>query len=248
MASRRTCSSAFAARAASYFSTGNHAGAVADFSGNRVVGIPDVHGSATLRWSPPFRREAGLPLLQSFSVSGMPAASIFWRTLRYSGALRPISGPIVVRYPGTGGSVIAMFSAPMATWAVKNNIKKVVTLVADYGPGIDAETAFKNELVKGGGTVTLSGGRVAGPPDLPPASNLTPAGIGHWQEADFVRALREGIRPDGRRVFCFCVRVEDPALETAQHRRALVHAEVVTRATAQRCKDLRQRSIGISCT
>jgi len=45
-------------------------------------------------------------------------------------------------------------SAPMATWAVKNKIKKVVTLVADYGPGIDAEAAFKAELVKGGGTVT----------------------------------------------------------------------------------------------
>jgi mono/diheme cytochrome c family protein len=43
----------------------------------------------------------------------------------------------------------------------------------------------------------LSGGRVAGPPDLPPASNLTPAGIGGWAEADFVRALREGKRPDG---------------------------------------------------
>ena len=43
----------------------------------------------------------------------------------------------------------------------------------------------------------LSGGRVAGPPDLPPASNLTPAGIGDWAEADFVRALREGKRPDG---------------------------------------------------
>ncbi|MQR00741.1 ABC transporter substrate-binding protein [Glaciimonas soli] len=45
-------------------------------------------------------------------------------------------------------------SAPMAKWAVKNNIKKVVTLVADYGPGIDAEAAFKSELVKGGGVVT----------------------------------------------------------------------------------------------
>ena len=30
-------------------------------------------------------------------------------------------------------------SAPMATWAAKNGIKKVDTLVADYGPGIDAE-------------------------------------------------------------------------------------------------------------
>lgn len=43
----------------------------------------------------------------------------------------------------------------------------------------------------------LSGGRVAGPPDLPPAANLTPSGIGNWTEADLVRALREGKRPDG---------------------------------------------------
>jgi cytochrome c553 len=43
----------------------------------------------------------------------------------------------------------------------------------------------------------LSGGRVAGPPGLPPASNLTPAGIGNWSEADLVRALRDGKRPDG---------------------------------------------------
>lgn len=43
----------------------------------------------------------------------------------------------------------------------------------------------------------LSGGKVAGPPGLPPASNLTPAGIGGWNEADLVRALREGKRPDG---------------------------------------------------
>jgi cytochrome c553 len=43
----------------------------------------------------------------------------------------------------------------------------------------------------------LSGGRVAGPSNLPPAANLTPAGIGTWTEADFVRALREGRRPDG---------------------------------------------------
>lgn len=42
----------------------------------------------------------------------------------------------------------------------------------------------------------LSGGRVAGPPGLPPAANLTPAGIGHWKEADLTRALREG-KPDG---------------------------------------------------
>ncbi|MDB5934354.1 MAG: transporter substrate-binding protein [Massilia sp.] len=48
---------------------------------------------------------------------------------------------------------LAQSSAPMAAWALKNNIKKVVTLVADYAPGVDAETAFKTTLVKGGGMV-----------------------------------------------------------------------------------------------
>jgi len=44
----------------------------------------------------------------------------------------------------------------------------------------------------------LSGGRVAGPPDLPLAANITRAGIGSWTEADFVTVMRSGRRPDGR--------------------------------------------------
>jgi mono/diheme cytochrome c family protein len=45
---------------------------------------------------------------------------------------------------------------------------------------------------------TLSGGPVPGaPPDWKPAANITPAGIGRYAEADLIRALREGKRPDG---------------------------------------------------
>jgi len=44
-------------------------------------------------------------------------------------------------------------SAPMAKWALKNKIRNVVTLVADYAPGIDAETAFRATLTEGGGKV-----------------------------------------------------------------------------------------------
>ena len=51
---------------------------------------------------------------------------------------------------------LPQISAPMASWALKNNIKRVVTLVADYGPGIDAETAFKTTLAGGGGQVVES--------------------------------------------------------------------------------------------
>jgi branched-chain amino acid transport system substrate-binding protein len=51
---------------------------------------------------------------------------------------------------------LPQISAPMATWSLKNNIKKVVTVVADYGPGIDAEKAFSDRFVKGGGTIVES--------------------------------------------------------------------------------------------
>ncbi|HMO46127.1 MAG TPA: ABC transporter substrate-binding protein [Rubrivivax sp.] len=44
-------------------------------------------------------------------------------------------------------------SAPIADWAAKNNIKKVFTLVADYGPGHDAEAQFKKTFIAAGGQI-----------------------------------------------------------------------------------------------
>jgi branched-chain amino acid transport system substrate-binding protein len=44
-------------------------------------------------------------------------------------------------------------TVPMAQWAAKNGIKTVVTLVSDYGPGLDAEKAFKAEFEAKGGKV-----------------------------------------------------------------------------------------------
>jgi mono/diheme cytochrome c family protein len=45
----------------------------------------------------------------------------------------------------------------------------------------------------------LSGGKIpTGPPDWPPAANLTPTGIGtRYTEATFTKALREGVKPEG---------------------------------------------------
>jgi len=45
---------------------------------------------------------------------------------------------------------------PLAQWAAQQNLKKVVIAVTDYGPGLDAETAFKTEFTKQGGTVVES--------------------------------------------------------------------------------------------
>src|SRR5207237_6400848 len=44
----------------------------------------------------------------------------------------------------------------------------------------------------------LSGGPIPGAPsDWRPPANITPGGIGSWTEADFRRALRTGVRPNG---------------------------------------------------
>jgi len=45
---------------------------------------------------------------------------------------------------------------PLADWAAANGIKTVVTVVSDYAPGIDVETAFKNRFQAKGGKVIES--------------------------------------------------------------------------------------------
>jgi branched-chain amino acid transport system substrate-binding protein len=58
--------------------------------------------------------------------------------------------PYIVRTSFT----LPQVTVPIADWASKNGIKRVVTFVADYGPGIDAEKFFKSEFQLGGGQIT----------------------------------------------------------------------------------------------
>jgi branched-chain amino acid transport system substrate-binding protein len=57
--------------------------------------------------------------------------------------------PFIVR----SGFTLPQVTMPMADWAAKNGIRKVVTLVTDYGPGIDAENQFKKTFTAAGGTI-----------------------------------------------------------------------------------------------
>jgi len=59
---------------------------------------------------------------------------------------------------------VQQVSDPMARWAVKNGITKVYTIVADYGPGADSETAFEKAFTANGGTVV---GKVRAPLSSP---------------------------------------------------------------------------------
>jgi branched-chain amino acid transport system substrate-binding protein len=59
------------------------------------------------------------------------------------------ASPYIVR----SGFTVPQIATGVSDWAPKNGIKRVVTLVSDYGPGIDAETTFKQRFTAGGGEV-----------------------------------------------------------------------------------------------
>jgi branched-chain amino acid transport system substrate-binding protein len=60
-------------------------------------------------------------------------------------------------------------TVPLANWAAANGIKKVVTVVSDYAPGIDVETAFKQRFEAAGGQVIESLRVPLASPDFAPA-------------------------------------------------------------------------------
>src|SRR6266705_308608 len=60
--------------------------------------------------------------------------------------------PYIVRVSMT----LPQITQPMAQWAAKNGIKKVYTVVADYGPGLDAEKAFSAAFKAAGGEIVGS--------------------------------------------------------------------------------------------
>ena len=62
------------------------------------------------------------------------------------------ASPFIVRTSFT----LAQCSVAMGDWAPKNGIKRVVTLVSDYGPGIDAERFFKERFLLNSGQIIES--------------------------------------------------------------------------------------------
>jgi branched-chain amino acid transport system substrate-binding protein len=60
--------------------------------------------------------------------------------------------PYIVRVSMT----LPQVTQPMAQWAAKNGIKKVYTVVSDYGPGLDAEAAFVKAFTAAGGEMVGS--------------------------------------------------------------------------------------------
>ncbi len=93
-----------------------------------------------------------------FTPEALAAAPIATEAKKPMVVMNAASSVVTTRSPYIARFSMALpqVSAPMATWAAKNGIKKVYTLVADYAPGIDSESAFKKEFESKGGQVVDS--------------------------------------------------------------------------------------------
>src|SRR5258708_5011626 len=128
--------------------------------------------------------------------------------------------PYIVRF----SMALPQVSAPMATWAAKKGIKKVYTLVADYAPGNDSESAFKKEFESKGGQVVDSVRVPLRNPDFAPFVQrikdakpeavfmFVPAGE---QSIAFMKAFEErGLAKDGIKVIATGDLTDDDVLNT----------------------------------
>jgi branched-chain amino acid transport system substrate-binding protein len=62
------------------------------------------------------------------------------------------ASPFIVRSSFTVPQVVTV----LADWALKNNVKRVVSLVTDYAPGVDSERYFSQRFTAAGGQVIES--------------------------------------------------------------------------------------------
>jgi len=72
--------------------------------------------------------------------------------------------PYIVRLSHT----LPQDTQPMAQWAAKNGVKRVFTLVSDFGPGVDAETTFVKAFKASGGEIVDSVRTPLANPDFAP--------------------------------------------------------------------------------
>jgi len=130
----------------------------------------------------------------------------------------PQRSPFIVRT----GFTLPQVTAPLADWAPKNGIKRVVTLVTDYGPGIDAEKTFVKRFGAGGGTIVESVRTPLANPDYAPFLQrvkdakpdalfvFVPSGEGTAVLKQFVD---RGLKESGIRLICTGDVLDDDLLE-----------------------------------
>jgi mono/diheme cytochrome c family protein len=115
----------------------------------------------------------------------------------------------IVSMPPVNRDVGTVKFGPVFSFLIATDPHALVAYAIDHDkphavePPVAAANAEMGEHIvqvcRGCHGLNLSGGKLAGDPNMPVVANLTPheSGLKSWSEADFMRAIREGVRKDG---------------------------------------------------
>ena len=139
--------------------------------------------------------------------NAMAAGDISAEAKKFMVVMNAATSVIITKSPYMARTslTIPQLEQTFGAWAYKSGVRKVYTMVSDYGPGIDAETSFVAGFKGAGGEVVGSVRMPVGNPDFSAfvqrAKDLNPEAIfvfipGGAQPAAFAKALGErGLDP-----------------------------------------------------
>ncbi len=94
----------------------------------------------------------------SLTPNALAAADVSAEAKKFMVVMNAATAIITTKSPyiARTSSTTPQLNFVLGTWAAKNGVKTVYTMVSDYGPGIDAETWFQTGFKEGGGQVVGS--------------------------------------------------------------------------------------------
>jgi branched-chain amino acid transport system substrate-binding protein len=161
-----------------------------------------------------------------FTPEALAAAPIATESKKPMVVMNAASSVVTTRSPYIArfSMTLPQVSAPMATWAARNGIRKVYTLVADYAPGLDSEKAFIAAFTAAGGAIVDSVRVPLRNPDFAPFVQrikdakpeavfmFVPAGE---QSIAFMKAFEErGLAKEGIKVYATGDLTDDDVLQS----------------------------------
>ena len=94
----------------------------------------------------------------SLTPNALAAADISAEAKKFMVVMNAATAIITTKSPyiARTSSTTPQLNYTLGVWAAKHGLKKIYTMVSDYGPGIDAETWFQTGFKEGGGEIVGS--------------------------------------------------------------------------------------------
>jgi branched-chain amino acid transport system substrate-binding protein len=138
----------------------------------------------------------------SLTPNALAAADISAQAKKFMVVMNAATAIITTKSPyiARTSSTTPQLNYTLGVWAAKHGLKKIYTMVSDYGPGIDAETWFQTGFKENGGEIVGSVRFPVANPDfsafIQAAKDANPDGIYIWipggaQPAAVGKALAE---------------------------------------------------------